>query len=329
MILPAKSSEVANVKNLLIGLGVASGNDAHAWIDRIVHAEEAGVQCAWLNNGPTSIDALVVFGAAASKTRRILFGTSIMMTFPRHPLSMAQAAVCVDQLAPGRLRLGVGPSHKPFIEGIFGMPFDKPQEHLREYLTILRSLLSQGSVSFRGKRLGAQAALSPPQKTGVKVFASALRPNGFGLCGELADGAISWMCPLPYLRDVAAPALRAGALAAGREAPPLVGHVMVCVSDDTNAVREAARGETSYYPHLPYYAQMLLDAGYPEVKDGRFSDRMIDDLVVHGTAEQVKARLRELPSFGVNELLARVIEPKTDHKAYERTVRVLGELAAE
>jgi F420-dependent oxidoreductase-like protein len=317
------------MKNLLIGVGAMSGNDASTWIDRIVLAEEAGVQCAWLNNGPTSIDALVVFGAAALKTRRILFGTSVMMTFPRHPLSIVQACLAVDQLAPGRLRLGVGPSHKPFIEGIFGMSFDKPQEHLRDYLAILRSLLSQGAVNYSGKRLSARAALSPPQKTGVKMFASALRPGAFRLCGELADGAISWMCPLPYLRDVAAPALQEGARAAGREAPPLVGHVMVSVSEDAAAVREAARGQTSYYPQLPYYAQMLIDAGYSEVKEGKFSDRMIDDMVVHGSAEQVKERLRTLPSFGVNELLATVIEPKNDDRTYERTVRALGELAAE
>lgn len=317
------------MKNLLIGVGTMSGNDASAWIDRIVLAEEAGVQCAWLNNGPTAIDALVVFGAAALKTRRIQFGTSIMMTFPRHPLSMAQAAVTVDQLAPGRLRLGVGPSHKPFIEGIFGMPFDKPQEHLREYLTILRSILGEGTVNFSGKRLNAHSALSPPKKTGVSVLASALRPSAFRLCGELADGAISWMCPLPYLRDVAAPALQEGARAAGRKAPPLIGHVMVSVSEDVAGVREAARAQTSYYPKLPYYAQMLLDAGYPEVKEGTFSDRMIDDMVIHGSADQVKARLRQLPAFGLDELLAMVIEPKQDPQAYERTVRVLGELAAE
>lgn len=317
------------MNNLLIGVRTTSGNDAHAWIDRIVLAEQAGIQCAWLNNGPTSIDALVVFGAAALRTQRILFGTSIMATFPRHPLSMVQAAIALDQLAPGRLRLGVGPSHKPFMEGIFGMPFEKPQEHLREYLTILRSALYEGSVNFKGKRLSAHATLPPPGKTGVRVLASALRPAGFRLCGELADGAISWMCPLPYLRDIAAPALQAGALAAGRKTPPLIGHVMVCVSEDAAAVREEARAQTGFYPQLPYYAQMLFDAGYSEAKEGKFSDRMIDDMVVHGSAEQVKQRLRTLPSFGLNELLATVIEPKNDSQAYERTVRALGELAAE
>jgi F420-dependent oxidoreductase-like protein len=317
------------MKNLVVGVGVMSGNDARACIERTVLAEDAGVQCAWLNNGPTSIDALAVFAAAAMRTQRILFGTSIMMTFPRHPLSMAQAALAVDQLAPNRLRLGVGPSHKPFIEDIFAMPFEKPQEHLREYVTILRSILYNGSVSFDGKRLGAHATLTSQGKTGVKVFASALRPSAFRLCGEMVDGAISWMCPLPYLRDIAIPALQEGADAAHREAPPLVAHVMVCVSEDAAAVREAAFAQMSYYPQLPYYAQMLADAGYPEAQEGKCSDRMIDGMVVHGTAEQIKATLRTLPSYGVKELLAAVIEPKHDSGAYERTVRALGELARE
>jgi alkanesulfonate monooxygenase SsuD/methylene tetrahydromethanopterin reductase-like flavin-dependent oxidoreductase (luciferase family) len=62
------------------------------------------------------------------------------------------------------------------------MSFEKPQEHLRDYLAILRSLLSQGSVNYSGKRLNARAALSPPRQTGVKVFASALRPGACGRC---------------------------------------------------------------------------------------------------------------------------------------------------
>ena len=44
---------------------------------------------------------------------------------------------------------------------------------------------------------------------------SALRPNAFRLAGEIADGAISWVCPLPYLRDVAVPALKQGAAKVG------------------------------------------------------------------------------------------------------------------
>lgn len=314
------------MKNLAIGVHV-TGLTAAAIIDRIVLAEASGVRTAWMTSGRLSPDSMVVFGAAALKTQRIQLGTSIIPTFQLHPLALVQQAVAVDQLAPGRLRLGVGPSHKPIVEGVLGIPFDKPHEQLREYLTVLNAVLKQGSVDFVGKRISAHGALPAPTK--VQVLASALRANGFKLCGEMTEGAISWMCPLSYLRDVAAPALREGARAAGRAAPPLIGHVPVVVSEDAAAVREAARQQIGFYPQIPYYSQMLQEAGFPEAGRGELSDRMIDELVVHGSASRVKERLRTLPSFGVNELLATVIEPQTDGKAFERTVRALGELAGE
>lgn len=314
------------MKNLPIGVQ-ATGFTATSILDRIVMAEELGVQTAWMTSGRLSPDSLVIFGAAALKTKRIQFGTSIIPTFQLHPLALVQQAVAVDQLAPGRLRLGVGPSHKPVVEGALGIPFDKPLEQLREYLTVLNAVLKQGKVDFVGKRITARGSLQTPTK--VQVLASALRSNGFKLCGEMTDGGISWMCPLSYLRDVAAPALREGARTAGRTPPPLIGHVPMIVSEDAAAVRAAAKQQIGFYPTIPYYSQMLQDAGFPEAARGELSDRMIDELVVHGSAAQVKERLRTLPSFGVNELLATVIEPANDAKAFERTVKVLGELAAE
>jgi alkanesulfonate monooxygenase SsuD/methylene tetrahydromethanopterin reductase-like flavin-dependent oxidoreductase (luciferase family) len=182
-------------------------------------------------------------------------------------------------------------------------------------------------VDVDGRRIKAHAQLAGP--TGVTVMASALRAIGFRTCGELADGAISWVCPLPYLRDVAVPAIREGASRAGRAAPPLVAHVPVSVSEDAGAVRKGATEQLGRYPRIPYYSQMFQDAGFPEAKDGALSDRMIDALVVHGTAAQVKDRLRQLPSFGAGELLAMPILPPGDEHAMGRTLAALGELAQE
>jgi F420-dependent oxidoreductase-like protein len=306
---------------------VARGN-ARDTVEGIVQAEEAGLDCAWMTSGGVAPDPLAVFAAAAMRTSRILLGTCIIPTFPRHPLAMAQGAIAVDSLAPGRLRLGIGPSHIVSIEPSFGIPFVRPLEHLREYLTILRALLYEGKVDFQGKRLTARAQLPAP--TGVKVMASALRENGFRVCGELADGAISWMCPLPYLRDVAAPALREGAEKAGRAAPPLVAHVPVAVTEDKAGVYAAAQRQVSFYARVPYYSQMFQDAGFPEAKEGQFSERMTDAIVVHGSASEVKDRLRALRSFGAGELLAMPVLPPGDERAtLERTLAALGDLARE
>ena len=314
------------MRNLVIGVHIGAMN-ARDLVAGIVAAERAGIDCAWLTSGGTAADPLAVFAAASQQTERIQFGTSILPTFPRHPLAAVQGAVAVDALAPGRLRLGVGPSHKPAIEGTWGIPFERPLEHLREYLAILRAALYAGAVDFDGKRLHAHAKLAGP--TGVTVMASALRPNGFRVCGELADGAISWVCPLPYLRDVAVPAIAEGAARANRAAPPLVAHVPVAVSEDADAVRAASQRQIGFYPRVPFYSQMFQDAGFPEAKEGRLSDRMIDALVTHGPAEAVKERLRALPSFGAGELLAMPILPQGDDGALQRTLTALGELAAE
>lgn len=314
------------MKGVLVGVH-STARTAQETVDAIVAAEKAGIQCSWLTVGGVAPDPFAIFGAAAQHTKTIKFGTSIVPTFPRHPLAMAQGAIAVDSLAPGRLRLGVGPSHKPAIEGTWGIPFERPLQHLREYLTILRSVLETGAVNFEGKRLTARAQTGGP--TQVTLMASALRENGFRLVGELADGAISWVCPLPYLRDVAVPALKEGAAKAGRPAPPLVAHVPVAVTEDAEAVRAGARRQIGFYPRVPFYSQMFQDAGFPEAKDGELSDRMIDALVVHGSPSQVKDRLRSLPDFGAGELLAMPILPPGDTTAMERTLATLGELAGE
>lgn len=314
------------MKELVVGVHIGAVGAAKL-VEGIVAAEEAGIDCAWMTSGGVAPDPLAVFSAAAMKTSRIKLGTCIIPTFPRHPIAMVQGAVAVDSLAPGRLRLGVGPSHIVSVEPMFGIPFERPLEHLREYLTILKALLNEGKVAFEGKRLTARAQLAGPVP--VTVMASALRPNGFRLCGELADGAISWVCPLPYLRDVAVPAIKEGAAKAGRPAPPLVAHVPVVVSENAEAVREGARRQIGFYPRVPYYSQMFQDAGFPEAKEGQLSDRMIDSLVIHGNAAEVKARLRELPAFGAGELLAMPILPPEDSEALARTLKALGELAAE
>jgi alkanesulfonate monooxygenase SsuD/methylene tetrahydromethanopterin reductase-like flavin-dependent oxidoreductase (luciferase family) len=74
---------------------------------------------------------------------------------------------------------------------------------------------------------------------------------------------------------------------------------------------------------------MLQDAGFPEAKDGELSDRMVDALVIHGSASRVKDRLRSLPEFGASELLAMPILPPGETGAMERTLETLGELAGE
>ena len=148
------------------------------------------------------------------------------------------------------------------------------------------------------------------------------------VAGELSDGAISWMCPPLYIRDVARPALEAGAEAAGRKPPRLVMHVPIIACDDWERVRAGAKARFGFYQQLPYYSRMLQEAGYPEAADAGLSDAMIRGLVVWGSDQQVADRLAELPAFGADEVVASIVELVDDPApAHARTVQILGELA--
>jgi F420-dependent oxidoreductase-like protein len=299
---------------------------ADSIVATIEKADRAGLDVAWLTVGGAAPDPFAVFAAAAMRTDRIRLGTAIVPTFPRHPLALAQGAIAIDQLAPGRLRLGVGPSHKPAMEGTWGIPFQRPLTHLREYVTILNAILKDGRVAFHGELLHADAQIAAP--TQVEILASALRPRAFRLCGELTDGAISWMCPRSYLHDVATPAMQEGAATAGRPKPPLVAHVPVVVSEDRDAVRAAAHRQFGFYPRLPFYSQMLQDAGFPEAADGVLTDAMVDALVISGNEHEVAEQIAQLPNSGVDEMLAAIVLFEDDPQpAYDRTLELLGALA--
>jgi F420-dependent oxidoreductase-like protein len=299
--------------------------DGPAALAEIEQMEALGVPAVWRTTGAGGLDAVTLFAAAAVRTERIRMGTSIIPSFPRHPIVAAQQALVLGQLAPGRFRLGVGSSHQPMIENMFGMEFERPLEHLREYVTILKQLLHEGASEFQGSRLHVNTRFGP--SVDVPVMISALRKGSFELAGTLADGAITWIVPYAYLQSVALPAMRAAAERAGRPVPPLIVHVPVAVFTDRDAVLEAARARFGYNVNLPFYRRMLVASGFPEAGEGRWTDAMLESIVVSGEADHVAARLREIQAFA-GEVIADPLAVGPDPAAArQRTIALVAGLA--
>lgn len=315
----------------MIGVYIPGGT-AQQFIDSIKLAEAKGIPSFWLTSGGLLPDVITVFAAAAVQTSRIMMGTSITQTWPRHPVAIASQCIAMAQLAPGRFRIGLGSSHKPAVEGMYGVEYRKPLLNLREYLFTVQSILKKGEVDFSGTfvksttKLGAGPGnyrLDPP--IDVPVMASALRPASFRLCGELADGAISWVCPWEYLRDLALPAMREGAAEAGRQTPPMVAHVPVVLSDDVETVRTAAGPALSRYANLTNYRGMFEIAGFHDAAGGDLN-ALIDAVAVFGNDEQVAARLGEIISEGAGEIIAHQM-PVGQDGAAEQTEHFLEVVA--
>jgi F420-dependent oxidoreductase-like protein len=322
---PSVASHTTTPQPVREGVGIViDGSNVVTAVQAIKDAEAAGVRQIWMTQSPALPDTLTTFAAAAIQTNTIRLGTAIIPTYPRHPLALAMQAFALNDIAPDRLRLGIGTSHRPTIEGTYGLPMIAPLEHLREYVEILRAVLWEGKVDHQGRFYTARVTL--PHAAQVPILISALREGAFQLAGEIADGAIPWLCPIPYLLKTALPALRGAAARSGRSAPPVVAHVLVALSTDREAVITATRQRIQRYAQLPFYAGMFADAGFPITAEKTMSDGLIDSLVISGTEETIAARFSELLSSGLNELLVLQIPVQDADTERKQLTQLIGHL---
>jgi F420-dependent oxidoreductase-like protein len=271
-------------------------DSADGLTDLAATADEQGFDSLWIPQ-TFGVDALTAIAIAGSQVPNITFATAVVPTYPRHPQMLAQQALTVNDVIGDRLVLGIGPSHKPLVEGSWGISFDKPIRHLREYLECLMPLLHDKKVRFNGETLTTRADLSI-EGPAPKVMMSALGPQLLKVTGRLADGTILWMTGPKTIAGHSAPTIREAAAAAGRPEPEVVAGFPVCVTDGSDAAnadtRERAAKSFAMYGELPSYRAMLDREGY----DGP------GDIAIIGGAGEVEERIGSLADTGVTTFAA-------------------------
>jgi len=203
------------------------------------------------------LDALTTLAVVGRQVPRIELGTGVVPTYPRHPMMLAAQALTTQMACGGRLLLGIGLSHQVVIESMFGMSFDKPARHMREYLSILMPLLHGEPVAFEGETLSANASLGIQGVDAPAVAVAALGPLMLKLAGRMTDGTVTWMTGPATLAEHTVPTISAAAAEAGRPAPRIVVGLPVCVTDDVDGARERAAKMFAMYGFLPSYRAML------------------------------------------------------------------------
>lgn len=271
----------------------------------------------------------------ATRTRQIRLGTAIIPVYPIHPLKLVQQVLAVQDLAPGRLQLGIGPGNPVLIESWYGLAQTSPLRYLKEYLEILRAALWEGTTSYQGEffhinddNIAATTIATLLRKAQIPLLISAVGPKAFRLAGEVTDGAISWVCPVPYLLNQALPALRAGAEASQRPAPPVIAHVQVAMSTNEEAVLATKRQTIKMAGQYGPYARMYVKAGFAGALTGdeKEIDALIRSQVVSGDEETVKNCLKELLASGLDELLLQLIPIVDEAKEWQQLLRLVGSL---
>ncbi|MFV0523435.1 MAG: TIGR03564 family F420-dependent LLM class oxidoreductase [Acidimicrobiales bacterium] len=204
-------------------------------------------------------DALTALALAGAHTPHIRLGTAVVPVQPRHPMALAQQALTVNQVAAGRLDLGIGLSHQPVVEGMWGIPFDRPVRYMSDYLAVLMPLLHGEKVSHGGEKVTGRGEIqvraeAPP------VYVAALGEQMLKLAGRRTDGTVTWMTGSATIADLTVPTITAAAAAAGRAAPRVIAAVPVCLAADEaeiGALRQRAAEEYVVYGQLPSYRAML------------------------------------------------------------------------
>lgn len=300
-------------------IGIFGGVAGTGSIDDVVAdvrtAAEQGFSAYWVPQifGYDALTLLAVVGRETKPTdggTGIELGTSVIPTYPRHPSMLAAQALTTQQASGGRLTLGIGLSHQPVIEHMFGMSFDKPVRHLREYLEILMPLVQGQPAAFNGETLSGNLAIDIPNTDPVPVMVAALGPQMLRLAGARTAGTITWMTGPRTIAEHVAPTLHAAADDAGNPGVRIACGLPICVTDDVESTKARAAKVYAIYGQLPSYRAMLDREGAAGPAD----------VAIIGDEATVAKRIQSLADAGVTDFAASEFAKTDDEVARTRTL---------
>jgi len=285
--------------------------------DMVARAAEVaaeGLHSVWLPQS-SSFDALTVLAAMGREVHRVELGTSVVPTFPRHPAMLAAQALTTNAATGGRLALGIGLSHRSTIEDSYGLSYDRPARHMREYLSVLLPTIRTGVADFTGETLAAHMTLSVPGAAPCPVYLAALQPTMLRLAGGLADGTITWCTGPVTLEERIVPIITETAKDAGRPTPRVIVALPCCVIDDEADGRQKADKQLEGYGKMPVYRAVLDTEGVSTP----------GDISVVGDERSVTDQLGRLAEIGASDFVA---IPCGDREDRARTLAHLASYAA-
>lgn len=276
-------------------------------------AVDDGFDAIWFAQG-FHVDALTALTLVAHEVPDIDLGTAVVPIQGRHPLPLALQALTVASVTgPGRFTLGIGVTHRPVSEGVFGFPYSSAVGLCAEEVEALAGLLGpERSADHDGEFLTTRGALQTAAPS-PSLMLAALGPKMLELAGHSTDGTVTWMTGVTTIAEFIVPTLAEAARRADRPAPRVVAGLPVCVTDDEADARDRLDAVLAGPSQMPSYRRMLEHEGVARPAD----------IGLVGDEEEVAELVAGLEGAGASELLASV-QGTPEEQA--RTRRFLGQL---
>lgn len=208
-----------------------------------------------------AIEPHQLFAYCAGMGFRVPVGTSVTLMPLRHPFEAAVQARSLALITGHPVVAGYGPGSADFQRALRGATYRSPLTAAHAYLTAVRGLLNGDQVELAGEYFQLNGALPPLSHPPVDLGLGVLRAGMARLAGEIADAAITWLCPPDYLQDVLIPEIREGAMKENRPVPRVVSVVHVAPRGPGQDPVRLALSVCGQHLQAPHYVDMLRRAG--------------------------------------------------------------------
>ena len=228
-------------------------------------------------------ESLVFGGFALSQTSRLNVASGIANIYARDATASAAGHDSLNNLYDNRFILGLGVSHLPMVQGFRGHDYGKPVTAMRSYLDAMER---------------AELLIAKPERN---VVLAALGPKMTALAGERTRGAHSYLVT---------PEHTARSRATLGPDKWLCVEQKICLTTDAAAARAAAAQVLELYLPWPNYTNNWLSLGFtPEDFKGRGSERLLDSMVIWGSAKEIRARLQAHFDAGASHVCVQPLNP--------------------
>ncbi|AJW70909.1 LLM class flavin-dependent oxidoreductase [Nitrosopumilus adriaticus] len=252
-----------------------------------------------------------MLSAVSNKTNKQKIGSSIINIYSRSPATIAMGAATVDVLSEGRLILGLGTSSLPIIEDFHGSKFESPLQRMKEYVEIIRLVLSGKLVNYKGEIFNLKnfTLLINPKRKSIPIYLAAINQKMVNLAWDVGDGIIFYLRPINEMKNTISKMQ-------SKKKIDVTCQIITSVSEDSDVAIKRAKKTLAFYVSVgKIYRDFLAKNGYKnetesvydEYKKSGFktnyeliTDSMLKSLAIAGTSEECKKQLVNFRNSGID-----------------------------
>lgn len=243
------------------------------------------------------MESFAMLSMVSTSNQKAKIGSSIINIYSRSPALVAMGAATVDTISNKRLVLGLGTSSQPIVEDFHGNSFERPLSRMREYIEIIRLVLSKRKIDYSGKFFTLKnftLLIDPPRKE-IPIYLAAINENMVNLAWETGEGVIFYLRPLNEMKKTITKMQ-------SKRNIDVSCQIITCVSNDSELAIKKAKKTISFYIAVgKIYREFLAKNGFHNETRDIFeefkrsgleriheivSDRMLNELSIVGTPEE-------------------------------------------